>query len=55
MGAVLTPQAAHDLGKVWYANRFDVNWTREDPATVTAALRRHGLTGPFWDLATEVG
>ena len=55
LGAIISPQAAHDLGAVWYANRFDEEWTREDPATVAAALARHGLTGPFWALAGEVG
>lgn len=54
-GAVVSPQTAYELGGVWYANRFDEHWTREDPATVAAALSRHGLAGPFWELATEVG
>jgi hypothetical protein len=39
----------------WFANRFEEEWAREDPATVAAALARHGLTGPFWALAGEVG
>ena len=52
---MISPQTAFELGAVWYANRFDENWTRESPAAVAAAFARHGLTGPFWELATEVG
>ncbi len=55
MGAVVPVQTAHDLGRVWFIGRFDESWTREDPATVAANLARHGLTGEFWDMATEVG
>jgi hypothetical protein len=52
---VLTPQAVYALGKDWYATRLDVDWERPQPEQVEAAFRRHGLTGEFWSLPTEVG
>jgi hypothetical protein len=54
-GAAVTPQAAYALGKDWYATRLDFDWERPGAAQVEAAFARHGLTGPFWALPTEVG
>ena len=54
-GAVLTPEATYALGRDWYATRLDFAWERPAAAAVEAAFRRHGLTGAFWELPSDVG
>lgn len=52
---MLGPQTVYELGAEWYATRLDLGWERISAAEVDAAFKRHGLTGPFWSMATEVG
>lgn len=47
----MAPQVAYELGRDWYATRFDDDYLPAAAAEVQAMFARHGLTGAFWELA----
>ena len=40
------------LARDWYGDRLDPDWRPRTLEQSQAILARHGLTGPFWALAT---
>ena len=49
-GATVPPQALYELGRDWYATRFDTDWQPATAVESHALFARHGLTREFWSL-----
>ncbi|TLM99062.1 MAG: hypothetical protein FDZ75_00960 [Actinobacteria bacterium] len=50
LGALITPQVLFELGRDWYATRFDVDWEPLTAEQATDLFAAHGLVGEFWSL-----
>ncbi len=51
-GATVGVERLRALAAEWYGDRLDPAWRPRTVAASQAILARHGLTGPFWALAT---
>ncbi len=51
-GAVVPVERLAAMAADWYGDRLDPDWRPRSLVQSQAILERHGLTGPFWDLAT---
>ncbi|MBN9554374.1 MAG: hypothetical protein J0H61_06845 [Alphaproteobacteria bacterium] len=49
-GAVLSLPQLWGFARDWYGAYLDAPWRKRSSAEAQALFRRHGLTGPFWDL-----
>ena len=49
-GATLSLPQLWGFARDWYGAYLDTPWRKRTPQEAEAVFRRHGLTGPFWDL-----
>jgi hypothetical protein len=49
----MTAQQAYDLGRQWYAGRFEADWEPFSVPRKEAILDSVGLGGDFWRLTPE--
>jgi len=43
-------QAAYELGRLWYGDRFDLDWTPKSIDRIELLFGQFGMTGEFWDI-----
>jgi hypothetical protein len=54
IGGSLTPFQGWRLAMAWFEDRLSPDWRRKTPEETQAVFHAIGLTGPFWDLSSEV-
>ena len=48
VGAILPLRQVFELGRIWYAGRTELAWSRRSPEETRRVFDRMGLGGEFW-------